>query len=76
MSEPKPEGRNVGLERLVGQNGYWCGTCEKPMRFNVPRLGPKGGFVHEHSGSFFCDGLEVKIHGTELLGVTQQSEEL
>lgn len=28
------------------------------MRFNVPRLGFDGGFVHVHTGRFLCDMLD------------------
>lgn len=31
-----------------------CGSCGKPMRFNVPRLGPDGGYVHDDTGSLDC----------------------
>lgn len=37
---------------------YKCGKCNKPMRFNVPRLGPDGGFVHADTGSLLCDELK------------------
>lgn len=42
-------------ERLSfrGWHGYYpepegttCGTCGRSMRYNVPRLGESGGFVH------------------------------
>lgn len=31
-----------------------CGKCGKAMRYNVPRLGPAGGFVHADTGSPMC----------------------
>lgn len=31
-----------------------CGKCGQPMRFNVPRLGAFGGFVHRDSGELLC----------------------
>lgn len=33
---------------------YTCSKCGKPMRFNVPRLGPDGGFVHADNGQLLC----------------------
>lgn len=33
---------------------YRCERCQQPMRFNVPRLGPNGGFVHSDTGSLDC----------------------
>ena len=32
-----------------------CMNCGREMRYNVPRLGPDGGFVHADTGSFLCD---------------------
>src|SRR5580692_3626853 len=32
-----------------------CGHCGKPMRFNVPRMGPDGGYVHADTGRLMCD---------------------
>jgi len=34
---------------------YVCGRCCQQMRFNVPRLGPDGGFVHFLTGKLTCD---------------------
>lgn len=34
---------------------YTCGRCGQKMRFNVPRLGLNGGFVHEPEGNLLCD---------------------
>lgn len=38
-----------------------CKRCGKAMRFNVPRLGPDGGFIHADSGKFLCADLEDKF---------------
>jgi len=35
-------------------SGYTCGQCHQPMRLNVPRLGPQGGFVHAKTGKLDC----------------------
>ena len=35
--------------------GYWCADCGRAMRFNVPRLGEGGGFVHSDTGLLGCD---------------------
>lgn len=37
-----------------------CLKCGMPMRHNVPRLGPDGGFVHAASGSLECNMSEPK----------------
>lgn len=31
-----------------------CGLCGQEMGYNVPRLGPDGGFIHKHNSSFSC----------------------
>jgi len=31
-----------------------CSKCKGKMRFNVPRLGPDGGFVHSATGKIQC----------------------
>jgi len=33
-----------------------CGECGQLMRYNVPRLGPSGGYVHAHTGRLDCGG--------------------
>ncbi len=33
---------------------YWCADCGETMRFNVPRLGPDGGYVHDKTHSLTC----------------------
>lgn len=38
----------------VAQPDFCCSSCGKPMRYNVPRLGPDGGFVHAATGSLSC----------------------
>lgn len=32
-----------------------CGYCRKPMRFNVPHLGPNGGYCHAITGKLGCE---------------------
>ena len=32
----------------------FCCQCGKEMRFNVPRLGKDGGFVHSETGKLLC----------------------
>ena len=34
-----------------------CGHCGKKMRHNCPRIGDEGGFVHDDTGEFYCEGL-------------------
>jgi hypothetical protein len=34
--------------------GHWCAHCGAAMRFNIPRMGPAGGFVHALTGSLLC----------------------
>lgn len=31
-----------------------CGDCGEEMVYNVPRIGPDGGFVHEATGKLLC----------------------
>jgi hypothetical protein len=31
-----------------------CSKCGNEMVYNVPRLGPDGGFVHKANGKFEC----------------------
>ena len=40
-----------------------CGRCGAEMRYNVPRLGPDGGFVHAANGGLDCfaNDLTIKI---------------
>lgn len=49
------------LKSLLSPEAYqvWkimpiCCDCGKEMRFNVPRLGPGGGYVHAHTGFLVC----------------------
>ena len=37
-----------------------CCDCGKRMRYNVPRLGPSGGYVHADTGRFSCDHQEER----------------
>ena len=36
-------------------SAYTCTKCGGRMVFNVPRMGPDGGFVHASTGSFECN---------------------
>jgi hypothetical protein len=31
-----------------------CAKCGEFLRYNVPRLGPMGGYVHNRTGSILC----------------------
>jgi hypothetical protein len=31
-----------------------CAKCGREMRYNVPRLGPDGGYVHNDTGKYDC----------------------
>jgi len=33
-----------------------CAKCGREMIYNVPRLGPGGGFIHKTTMSFDCEG--------------------
>lgn len=37
-----------------------CGGCGKEMAYNVPRLGPDGGFVHKDTGKLLCENNRQK----------------
>lgn len=45
-------------EKLFEWNpSHQCGTCAfcgGEMAYNVPRLGPNGGFIHRDTGDFLC----------------------
>jgi len=41
-----------------------CDTCGKRMRYNVPRLGPSGGYVHADTGSLSCAIPNIKDQPT------------
>ena len=42
--------------------GYWCGRCGHAMIFNVPRMGPDGGFVHADTHFLECaDGKLAQL---------------
>lgn len=40
-----------------------CMNCGKAMRYNVPRMGASGGFVHADTGSLTCDGQKQQGFG-------------
>ena len=39
----------------------WCMKCGRKMRYNIPRLGSDGGFVHDDTGYFSCDAESLEI---------------
>jgi len=64
-TEANKDGATSGLALATGSGlfskdapdkstGYWCGDCGHAMRFNVPRMGPSGGFVHANTASLQC----------------------
>ena len=38
--------------------GMWCGYCGEAMLYNVPRLGPDGGYVHLKTRKLSCNNAE------------------
>lgn len=44
------------------RTGYWCGDCGAALRFNVPRLGPDSGFVHDETSALGCGLREEPDH--------------
>lgn len=38
-----------------------CAKCGAEMRYNVPRLGPDGGYVHAANGGLDCFANELTI---------------
>jgi len=47
-----------------------CAKCGEEMTYNVPRIGPDGGYVHKETGYFTCgnrqDGM-MAIMKTKLM---------
>jgi hypothetical protein len=39
---------------VSAQEGPVCAKCGEAMRYNVPRMGPAGGFIHAATGKFEC----------------------
>ena len=55
-------GQSLGVARGSANYGHnpthaigTCGNCGAEMVYNVPRLGPSGGFVHKATGSLVCE---------------------
>ena len=48
----KPE--SISASAPASGSEATCAKCGKPMRYNVPRLGPAGGFVHANTSSLMC----------------------
>jgi len=44
----------IMTEEILNTTSSFCLKCKKPMKFNVPRLGPKAGCVHVDTGQFDC----------------------
>ncbi len=42
-----------------------CSRCGEEMIYNIPRMGPNGGFVHKGTVKLMCDDSEVvsRIYG-------------
>lgn len=38
-----------------------CARCGEEMVYNVPRLGPVGGFVHKSDGQYLCGGRKADL---------------
>ncbi len=53
-----------------------CLKCGQPMRYNVPRLGPDGGFVHAHTYALECQLLDLVRHYIETATPEQVREDL
>lgn len=44
----------VQIDELLKSYPGVCMECGEPMRHNVPRLGPDGGYIHAKTGRFSC----------------------
>lgn len=53
----KPVLRSMTETLLADYSAPTCGFCGKRMRFNVPRMGSAGGFVHADTDSLSCDSF-------------------
>ena len=49
-----PRNGGTPLPRSAGSALPRCAYCGEEMRYNVPRLGPDGGYVHAETGSLLC----------------------
>lgn len=58
----------------AGSDAPTCMKCGKPMRYNVPRMGPSGGFVHVHSGSLVCDDEKAELLSRQLQPLDEQAQ--
>ncbi len=38
-----------------------CALCGQEMCFNVPRLGPNGGYIHKETGAWGCATQEGEL---------------
>lgn len=43
-----------GVIELPSDSDFTCCYCNKPMRYNIPRLGRGGGFIHTETNQFEC----------------------
>ena len=55
-SEPLP-----ALEKITVRVTGICQDCGQAMVYNVPRLGPTGGFVHERTRNFGCEANKTLV---------------
>jgi hypothetical protein len=66
--QPGPHSARAPYKNIMGDFPYnpehpigTCARCGQEMIYNVPRMGPNGGFVHKASGKLMCDDLESKL---------------
>jgi hypothetical protein len=53
-----------------------CADCGGEMVYNVPRMGPDGGYVHKNTGRYDCGGSQAVGASTgheETVDKTQRS---
>jgi hypothetical protein len=51
VKTPEPTKFNYNPSHPIGT----CGDCGEEVTYNVPRLGPDGGFVHMKTGKLLCE---------------------
>lgn len=62
-NDAKQDGADNGVGSTGGSAFGWnpahpvgtCAQCGREMRYNVPRLGPGGGYVHADTGRLDCE---------------------
>jgi len=55
LANAPAEDKNAPAAKGDAEEPYICGACKQPMRYNVPRMGPAGGFVHVATGKTACE---------------------